>query len=84
LPFEKAILHTLNKTYLSKSFRELQQNFTQLQETLKLSASDPVQQIVFSMFNIPAWIESKLHRVPYKEWVQKELSNTLALNKSAS
>lgn len=83
LPFEKAILHTLHKTYPSKSFRELQANFKELQETLAFTATDPVQQIVFSMFNVPVWIDSKLNRIAYKDWVKKKVTSELNEAKSA-
>ncbi|MBS1771711.1 MAG: hypothetical protein JST82_02535 [Bacteroidetes bacterium] len=83
LPFEKTILQELNKTYLAKSFKELQKNFTQLQQSLKLTSSDPVQQMVFSMFNVPLWVESKLNRIPYQDWVVKKVKDVLEEKQSA-
>lgn len=83
LPFENAILQALHKTYKTKSFRSLQENFKELQTSLAITANDPVQQIVFSMFNVPVWIESKLNRVPYKDWVKRRVENELKVTRSA-
>ncbi len=82
LPFEKAILQALHKTYHTKSFRDLQANFKELQDSLAITATDPVQQIVFSMFNVPVWIDSKLHRIAYKDWVKKKVEAELTEEKS--
>lgn len=84
LPFEKAIIHALNKAYHTGNFKGLQQQFNQLSDTLKLTGNDPVQQQVFTIFNFPVWIESKLNRVPYKEWVVRKVKEGLQESKTAS
>lgn len=84
LPFEKATLQTLHKAFNAKDFKTTQQLFSELYDMLKLTANSPVQQQVFSIFNVPVWLESKIYRVPYKEWVMKKVRESLAENKSAS
>ncbi|HRP89221.1 MAG TPA: hypothetical protein PKX92_04200 [Edaphocola sp.] len=73
LPFEKKILQAIMKASSTPNRMDQKHIFQELLNTLEKTKSNPIQQSVFNYFNIPAWLESKINRVPYKEWVTRKL-----------
>ncbi|HTO15481.1 MAG TPA: hypothetical protein VLZ83_06905 [Edaphocola sp.] len=70
LPFEKKILQALVKASVTNNRTDQKIIFQELFKSLEKSKSNSTQQLFFNFFNIPAWLESKIHRVPYKDWIR--------------
>lgn len=67
--FVKDIYHLLGKTYYSRSRQERTSLFNELLEKLNQEAEQEVKTQVFQFFNFPAWIESKINNVRYRDWI---------------
>lgn len=73
LTFEKVTLQRLYKAFHAKSFKEKSLQLSMLLEELIKNENDLIQIQVFNLFNIPGWIQSKLQKVDYRDWVLKKV-----------
>lgn len=67
--FEKAIMQTLKKLINPIYENERMALLEQLLDDLETTKDNPVQQGIFSIFNIPRWLESKIKGMPYRSLV---------------
>ena len=46
-------------------------------EVFEQNKDDIVQQMAFSIFNYPGWLDSKVQRVTYRQWVERKVKAEL-------
>lgn len=61
------IIHVLNKSFNKKNLKEKNEIFVEYIDTLKNNES-PSLNILFTYFDIPIWIESKINKMPYQNY----------------
>lgn len=65
-----SILQTLNKCYHAKSFDERKKYFTTFINHVNINQNKSTQ-IIFTYFDIPVWMESKVYRLSYSTFRKK-------------
>jgi hypothetical protein len=73
LLFEKVILHLLKATFKNKLAKDSKVKMENVLQELDANKNDPTQQMIFTYFNFPRWIRSKIQNKDYKELVMEEL-----------
>ena len=74
LPFEKAIMQALRKVALLINEEEKILLYENLYHSLLKTKDNTIQQDVFSIFNFPLWIKSKIDKILYRKLVIQELT----------
>jgi len=76
-PFETALVQCLHRTFYMKDPAGKKAYYQRTLSLLEKSKDDPVQQMMFNIFNYPGWLSSRIQRIPYREFVRKNISLTL-------
>ncbi len=72
-PFETALVQCLHRTFYMKDQAGKKDFYQRTLSLLEKNKEDKVQQMAFTIFNYPAWLRSKIERIPYREYVAKKL-----------
>jgi hypothetical protein len=72
-PFESALMQCFHKTFYLKDRKEKLLVFRRTLETLEAESHDKIQKRAFNIFNFPAWLQSKIEKIPYRQYVQKRI-----------
>jgi hypothetical protein len=83
-PFEKALTNCLNEAFYLSSYKEKVAVFQKALDILDEHKENEVQKRVLNIFNFHGWLESKIKRMPYKEYVQKRYALETSDNKIPS
>jgi hypothetical protein len=73
-PFETALVQCLHRTFYMKEHKQKKEYYERTLALLEKSKDDKVQQMAFSIFNYPGWLSSRIQRIPYREYVQKQVA----------
>ena len=69
-PFETALVQCLHRSFYLKDHSK---KITEYKKTLGVfeeNKEDVVQQMAFSIFNYPGWLQSRIQRIPYRQYVE--------------
>lgn len=69
-PFEKIIIQCLHGTFYLRNFAEKAKEYNKALTLLEQHKDNEVQKKVFSMFNFPRWLTSRVERVSYQQLVR--------------
>ncbi len=76
-PFETALVSCLHRSFYitdnKNKIREYQKALLVFEE----NKDDVVQRMTISIFNYPAWLQSKADRIPYRQFVEKKVKAEL-------
>ncbi len=72
-PFEKALVQCLHRTFYMNDHTEKKAFYQRTLSLLEKSKDDKVQQMTFNIFNYPGWLSSRIQRIPYREYVRKNV-----------
>ncbi len=71
--FETALISCLHRTFYTTETKKRSEEFQKALEIFKTNKEDVTQQRSFNIFNYPGWLTSKVLRLDYKEYVQRQL-----------
>ncbi len=72
-PFETAVVQSLHRTFYMKDNKSKITEFQKALEVFDQNKDDIVQQMIFSIFNYPGWLISKVQRISYRQYVEKKV-----------
>ena len=72
-PFETALVQCLHRTFYMNDLKNKRAIYQEALELFDKHKDDPVQQLTFSIFNYPGWLESRVQRIPYRQYVEKKV-----------
>ncbi len=78
-PFEPVLVQCLHRAYYTKDSRKLREEFRNTLETLAQTQDHVLQQRTFAIFNFPGWLNSKIQRVSYRQYVEKKVRSGTTL-----
>jgi len=71
--FATGLIQCLNRTFYMKAYNDRIAEYKKTLEKLADNSSDEVQQKAFSFFNYPAWLQSRIDRISYREFVTRKV-----------
>jgi hypothetical protein len=72
--FEKILLHSLYDTFYLNGYKEKSLLFQKALEELGQNRDNEVQQQTLNIFNFQGWLESRVQRISYKDYVKKRVN----------
>ncbi len=72
-PFETGLTQCLNRTFYMKGYKEKITEYRKTLAQLEAYQHDEVQQRAFSIFNYPGWLQSRIERISYKDYVKRKV-----------
>ena len=69
-PFEKIMVSCLIKAFYLPSYSERKALFQATLEKLREKSDNNVQKAAFNIFNYPRWLQSKIERISYRQYVE--------------
>lgn len=77
-PFETALVQCLHRSFYLKDNKSKIQEYQKALMVFEENKDNVVQRMTFSIFNYPAWLQSKAERIPYRRYVEKKVKAELA------
>ena len=74
-PFEAAFLQCLHRNFYEADSRVRQQEYERALGVFEKNKQDQVQEMTINIFNFPAWLMSRVQRMSYRHYVEKQLKN---------
>ncbi|MBI5372744.1 MAG: hypothetical protein HZA79_12045 [Sphingobacteriales bacterium] len=78
-PFEQALVQCLHRAYYMKDNRMIRDEFRKTLELLAPTQEQVSQQRTFAIFNFPGWLNSKIQRITYRQYVEKKVKSGTTL-----
>ncbi len=72
-PFETALVQCLHRSFYLKEHSKKIAEFKKTLEMFEKNREDVVQQMAFSIFNYPGWLQSRILRIPYRQYVESSV-----------
>lgn len=72
-PFETALVQCLHRSFYLKEHSKKIAEFKKTLEMFEKNREDVVQQMAFSIFNYPGWLQSRIQRIPYRQYVESSV-----------
>ncbi|MEO6612638.1 MAG: hypothetical protein ABIT05_14540 [Chitinophagaceae bacterium] len=72
-PFETAVVQCLHRTFYMTDNKNKIKEYQKALEVFEQNKDDIVQQMIFSIFNYPGWLISKVQRISYRQYVEKKV-----------
>lgn len=69
--FETSLVQCFHRTFYMTDKKEKQEAFKHTLNVIEKTKNDKVQQMAFSIFNFPGWLNVMIQRIPYRQYVQK-------------
>ena len=70
-PFETALVHCLHRCFYITDSKSKVQEYQKALQVFEENKNDVVQQMTFSIFNYPGWLQSKAQRISYRQYVER-------------
>jgi hypothetical protein len=78
-PFETALVQCLHRSFYMTDNKSKVQEYQKALDVFEENKDDVVQQMTFTIFNYPGWLQSKAQRVPYRRYVENKLKEPVAI-----
>lgn len=75
-PFETALVQCLHRSFYMTDNKRKVQEYQKALLVFEQNKDDVVQQMTFTIFNYPGWLQSKALRIPYRRYVENKLKET--------
>jgi hypothetical protein len=75
-PFETALIQCLHRSFYLKDNKSKIQEYQKALQVFEENKEDVVQQMTFSIFNYPGWLQSKAQRITYRRYVEMKVTET--------
>ncbi len=72
-PFEAALVQCLHRSFYLPDMASKVKEYEKALELFEKNKEDIVQQITFSIFNYPGWLQSRVMRIPYRQYVEQKV-----------
>lgn len=73
-PFETALIQCLHRSFYLKDNKSKIQEYQKALQVFEENKDDVVQQMTFSIFNYPGWLQSKAQRITYRRYVEMKVT----------
>jgi hypothetical protein len=70
-PFEAALVQCLQRSFYLNDSKSKIQEYQKALQVFEENKDDVVQQMTFSIFNYPGWLQSKAERLTYRRYVER-------------
>ncbi len=70
-PFETALVHCLHRCFYITDSKSKVQEYQKALQVFEENKNDVVQQMTFSIFNYPGWLQSRAQRISYRHYVER-------------
>jgi hypothetical protein len=74
-PFETALIKCLHRTFYMKDSKSKVAEYKNALSVFEENKEDIVQRMAFNIFNYPAWLISKVQRIPYRQYVERKVKS---------
>ena len=71
--FEAALKHCLQRSFYMTEQKKKIQEFKKALQLLEENRSNPIQQRAFAIFNFEGWLQSRVMRISYRQYVEKKV-----------
>ncbi len=72
-PFETALVQCLHRSFYLKDHTQKTAEFKKTLALFEKNKEDVVQQMAFSIFNYPGWLQSRIQRISYRQFVERSV-----------
>jgi tetratricopeptide (TPR) repeat protein len=71
--FETALKHCLQRCFYMTEQKKKIQEFKKALQLLEENRNNPIQQRAFAIFNFEGWLQSRVQRISYRQFVEKKV-----------
>jgi tetratricopeptide (TPR) repeat protein len=72
-PCETALIQCLNRTFYMTDRKAKLNEYRKVLAITNQYSADPVQKNIFSIFNYPGWLQSRIMRITYRQFVEQKV-----------
>jgi tetratricopeptide (TPR) repeat protein len=71
--FETALIQCLHRSFYMTEQKKKTQEFKKALQSLEENRNNPIQQRAFAIFNFEGWLQSRILRISYRQFVEKKV-----------
>lgn len=72
-PFEAALVSCLHRSFYMREYKSKLKEYQKALQVFEENKEDVMQQAMFSIFNYPAWLQSRAERIPYRKFIERKV-----------
>lgn len=76
-PFESALVSCLHRSFYMKDNKRKVKEYQKALQVFEENKENEVQQAMVSIFNYPAWLQSRAERIPYQKFIERKVKDGL-------
>lgn len=72
-PFEKAMIQCLYRSFYAPDFKNRCKEYQKAITVVEENQHESVQKNIFSIFNFPGWLQSRMMRISYRQYAEQKI-----------
>lgn len=77
-PFETALVQCLHRSFYMTNYTSRIKEYKKALDIFEENKNDVVQKMTFKIFNYPGWLNSRIQRISYRQYVENTVRNANA------